>query len=188
MPVTAKFSPRNNFKSPTESDRDFFMKENLRLAEENDKLKRASEEHQTDIDRLEVEVAKMKMSQQAADNDDLARAIFSGKEKEFRKSQARKSKAPPPPPVVNETNPAEEAPPEAEVVADKRKMLDDFKKPLDDTRALLSEFTEQRKVPLLLEVAQAEAMKVCSGLMVRVRVRVRRGRCVVASGSCMGYG
>ena len=41
----------------------------------------------------------------------------------------------------------------------KRKLLDDFKKPLDDTRALINEFSIKRHVPSLLDVAQADAMK-----------------------------
>ena len=42
---------------------------------------------------------------------------------------------------------------------DVRKLHDEFKKPLDDTRAILNDFGMKRHAPTLLEVAQAEAMR-----------------------------
>lgn len=42
---------------------------------------------------------------------------------------------------------------------DARKMIDEFKKPLDDTRTLLDHFAMRREVPTVLLLAQVEAMR-----------------------------
>lgn len=45
------------------------------------------------------------------------------------------------------------------VGADTRKLLDEFKKPLDDTRALIDKFAMGRQVPTTLLIAQVDAMR-----------------------------
>ena len=144
------------------SDREYFVRENRKLREENerlvlrvDDLQGRVDEQQAELDRLEAIVARTddaKEKQEALDAFlGKGKGSSSKKGKAKEKQEVRSSTA--------ERSSEVEAPPQAAPPIDTRKVIDEFKKPLDDTKALIQDFAMKREVPTLLQVAQAEAMR-----------------------------
>ena len=163
MPITATFGSQNSARLSSlrgRDDKDFFMKENQRLTEENEGLKAKMLEQFNEMERLQTAVAKLEVASEVQKVQDLQSGKHKLKEKEKKaKAQERYNTVP----VITDDGKKEKERLEMERAAsagpiDTRKILDDFKKPLDDTRALLSEFAVKRQVPLLLEASQAQAM------------------------------
>jgi hypothetical protein len=120
--------------SIAQDDADYFYEQrNEELMDENEALKIKGQKQQLEIERLEAVV-------QMAQGD----ALKPGG------SQRRAS-------VVLEERPTAVVGSEKAKKVDLRKVLDDFKRPLDDTQGILSEFAHKKDVPVVLALAQAEA-------------------------------
>ena len=177
----------------------FYAKQNEALSAENEELKSRLNAQQVELDLLEAAVAKMKAdAQRQAQMDKVMGKGKGGKEKRREETRAsidadRAEEA-----LAEELKPAATSATAAKAAsrrskaakADSRKMLDDFKRPLEDTRAILSEFADKgHQVPIVLAIGQAESMQEAlrdlqseaNGLNTRIndlRARFPKGRVV----------
>ena len=137
------------------ADRSYLLKELEQLREDNERLRRRVDDQQEELDRLQGQMAKADAARERTTEMDR----FLGKS---RASKATKKLSVVSKDDEDHTNKSAEssstnaaAPPTVDI----RKLHDEFKKPLDDTRAILNDFGIKRHAPTFLEVAQAEAMR-----------------------------
>ena len=145
-----------NEESSAMKDQSYLAKEMAKLRSENERLRRRIDGQQDDLERLEAIEVKTEEEKAKKEAMDKHKNTGKGKSKEDRyKSKKDVHDDPFGAPGPSAT---EEAAHRAAGV-DMRKVIDEFKKPLDDTRSIINEFGAKRSVPTVLEVAQAEAMK-----------------------------
>lgn len=135
-------------------DAEFFAKQNKKLAEENEKLRRRLDDQQGELDRLEKWKVKADAEAERKGQEDKFFNSKSMRNSAFKRPQ---SAAKQPAASSSLDRIGESGSPRAAV--DARKVLDEIKKPLDDTAHLINEFASARQVPSVLAMAQAEAMR-----------------------------
>ena len=163
-PMDPSPSDRAAFGSVVSEDTAFFARQNAKLQGEMEKLKAKLEEAQDEIDRMAGEKAKADASKE---REDLAakhrpKAASKGKRNsnlealdEGDDSAADDSTTPKGGARASGKHGAgKEA-----MKVDSRKMLEDFKKPLEDTRSIINEFSNTKNVPTAVALGEVEALQ-----------------------------
>ena len=141
-------------------DTAFFARQNAKLQGEMERLKAKLEEAQDEIDRMAGDKAKADASKEREDLAAKHRPKMDSKGKRNSNLDEEDS-------AVDEgtalkggarASGKHGAPKEAMKV-DSRKMLEDFKKPLEDTRSIIIEFSNAKNVPTAVALGEVEALQ-----------------------------